>query len=158
MEGLFINFIDFKLILFILFSGNCWSLVQPQVRDKHQPDISYLDNYAIKRWEDVLNFMVGDKFGKNQESIIISKDTIEVLRYAELIKCDDDTDNLPVITSEGFRFLLMNTRAQIWYFLVKFLEQIEEKGLDFVERLTFLFQLSFLTLGKVFFSNVFVFL
>jgi len=79
----------------------------------------------------------------------ISADTVQVLVHAGLIKYDYSKDNLPIITADGFQFLLMDTNSQVWYFLLQYLDTIESKGLNLIECLTFLFQISFLTLGKV---------
>ena len=79
----------------------------------------------------------------------ISADTVQVLVHAGLIKYDPSKDNLPIITADGFQFLLMDTNSQVWYFLLQYLDTVESKGFNLVECLTFLFQLSFLTLGKV---------
>jgi transcription initiation factor TFIIH subunit 4 len=88
--------------------------------------------------------MVGYKDGDS-----ISSDTVKVLVHSLLIKLEDQNDTNPVITANGFQFLLMDTSSQVWYFLLKYLETVESKGLNLSECLIFLFQLSFLTLGKV---------
>lgn len=54
-----------------------------------------------------------------------------------------------MITRQGFQFLLLDRHAQVWHFLLQYLDTVEQRGLDLVECLTFLFQLSFSTLGKV---------
>lgn len=54
-----------------------------------------------------------------------------------------------MITRQGFQFLLMDRQAQVWHFLLQYLDTVQERGLDLVQCLTFLFQLSFSTLGKV---------
>jgi len=54
-----------------------------------------------------------------------------------------------VITREGFQFLLLDTPSQVWYFILQYLDTVESRGLDLVDCLTFLFQLSFSTMGKV---------
>lgn len=61
----------------------------------------------------------------------------------------DEDDGSPVITRQGFQFLLLDTQAQVWHFILQYLDTVEQRGLDLVECLTFLFQLSFSTLGKV---------
>ncbi len=53
------------------------------------------------------------------------------------------------ITKDGFQFLLMDTSAQVWYFLLQYLDTAGARNLDLVECLGFLFQLSFSTLGQV---------
>ncbi|NXA57490.1 TF2H4 factor, partial [Nothocercus julius] len=54
----------------------------------------------------------------------------------------------PSITSAGFRFLLLDTPAQLWLCVLHYLRGAQARGLDLVEILSFLFQLSFSTLGK----------
>ena len=58
-------------------------------------------------------------------------------------------DNQMTITKDGFQFLLMDTSAQVWYFLLQYLDTATARNLDLVECLGFLFQLSFSTLGQV---------
>lgn len=65
------------------------------------------------------------------------------------VDCSDEEDGSPIITREGFQFLLLDTPAQVWYFILQYLDTVESRGLNLVECLTFLFQLSFSTLGKV---------
>lgn len=60
-----------------------------------------------------------------------------------------DNDGSAIITREGFQFLLMDTAAQVWYFILQYLSTVEEKGLDLSLCLNFLFQLRFSILGKV---------
>uniref|UniRef100_A0A6A7FVE9 General transcription factor IIH subunit 4 n=1 Tax=Hirondellea gigas TaxID=1518452 RepID=A0A6A7FVE9_9CRUS len=52
------------------------------------------------------------------------------------------------ITSTGFQFLLLDRSSQVWYFILKYLETVSERGLSLVSCLQFLFKLSFATHGK----------
>ncbi|KAE8282453.1 General transcription factor IIH subunit 4 Basic transcription factor 2 52 kDa subunit [Larimichthys crocea] len=54
----------------------------------------------------------------------------------------------PYITSAGFQFLLLDTASQLWYFTLQYLKTAQSRGMDLVEILSFLFQLSFSTLGR----------
>ena len=54
-----------------------------------------------------------------------------------------------MITRQGFQFLLMETGAQVWYFLLQYLDTCQYHGLSQVECLTFLLQLGFSKLGSV---------
>ncbi|XP_026683873.1 general transcription factor IIH subunit 4 [Diaphorina citri] len=109
--------------------------------DSKARDLDFLNQYALERWECILRFMVG-----SQQTEGISADAVRTLLYAELMKCNEGAEN-PVITKDGFQFLLLETPAQVWYFILKYLETVESKGLDLVECLTFLFQLKFSTFG-----------
>ncbi|XP_015790063.1 general transcription factor IIH subunit 4 [Tetranychus urticae] len=129
----------------LLGGGDPWVIKPCDDKDKHGRDVAFLDQYAMERWECILHFMVGSQ-GNNES---ISNDTVKTLVHAGLIKYDSPAqDKLPAITADGFQFLLMDTKSQVWYFLLQYLDTVESKGLDLVECLTFLFQISFLTLGK----------
>ncbi|KAL4218784.1 General transcription factor IIH subunit 4 [Mactra antiquata] len=115
----------------------------PLPSDKNSKDVEFLDKYAVERWECVLHFMVGSNEGKDG----ISGDTIEVLKHSGLMKLEEG-EPMPFITPGGFQFLLMDTPSQIWFFMLQYLDMVDSRGLDLVECLSFLFQLSFSTLGK----------
>ena len=187
-------------------SGKPWSMSSALEVDSKARDVTFLDAYAIERWECVLHYMVG-----SQQQEGISADAVRILLHAGLMKryyiwcyashitfsrgnlwlgvvptfvllfmyinkgikrvlysrtgylrktCDnqnqfclyvirDEDDGSPVITRQGFQFLLLDRQAQVWHFLLQYLDTVEQRGLDLAECLTFLFQLSFSTLGKV---------
>ncbi len=113
--------------------------------DKHKPDIETLDSYAVtKRWDSILNFMASVKLKDYNDNI--GEITKQVILRARLI--ENDLQDIS-ITASGFQFLLMDISSQIWFFLRKYLDLVEGLGLSFIECLSFLFELNFLTLGKV---------
>ena len=59
------------------------------------------------------------------------------------------TARLLKITSKGFQFLLEDVNSQLWSILLRYLDGAEEKGMDTVEVLAFLFMLGSLELGRV---------
>ncbi|PSN55058.1 General transcription factor IIH subunit 4 [Blattella germanica] len=126
----------------LLGGGKPWSMSGQLESDSKPRDVPYLDSYAIERWECVLHYMVG-----SQQQEGISADAVRILLHAGLMKRDEE-DGSAVITREGFQFLLLDTGAQVWYFILQYLDTVETRGLDLVECLTFLFQLSFSTIGK----------
>lgn len=120
-----------------------WALVQTADTDKYARDAAFVNKYALDRWECILQFMVGNKTEQ------VSMDTIKTLINAGYIDYDPNKQNAsPQITANGFQFLLMSTNAQVWYFILHYLDTIEAKGFNFVECLSFLFQLSFSTVGR----------
>ncbi|XP_064457313.1 general transcription factor IIH subunit 4-like [Ornithodoros turicata] len=127
----------------LLGGGQPWSVYSALEKDKHVRDANFLDQYALERWECVLHFMVGCHSKEG-----ISADAVRILLHAGLMKLDDTEGSSPLITTEGFQFLLMDTASQVWYFVLQYLGTIQSRGMDLVECLTFLFQLSFLTLGR----------
>ncbi|XP_069186076.1 general transcription factor IIH subunit 4 isoform X2 [Procambarus clarkii] len=126
----------------VLGGGKPWTMSAALDSDPHQRDVEFLDKYAMDRWESVLQFLVQP--GQGQTAI--SRDAMRTLLHAGLIE-SDESDNMQ-ITSSGFQFLLLDTASQVWFFILKYLETVTERGLSLVSCLTFLFKLSFSTLGK----------
>ncbi|XP_032806087.1 general transcription factor IIH subunit 4 isoform X2 [Petromyzon marinus] len=122
-------------------NGNPWSDDTTGLGpDKHARDVTSLDRYALERWEVILHFMVGSPGAE------VSADVAQLLIKAGLMR--SETGEPPCITSAGFQFLLLDTASQVWYFMLQYLNSTETRGMDLVEILSFLFQLSFSTLGK----------
>ncbi|MBN3270501.1 TF2H4 factor, partial [Polyodon spathula] len=88
----------------------------------------------------ILHFMVGSP------SAAVSQDLAQLLIQAGLMR--SEAGDAPCITSAGFQFLLLDTASQLWYFTLQYLKTAESRGMDLVEILSFLFQLSFSTLGR----------
>ncbi|XP_047240737.1 general transcription factor IIH subunit 4 [Girardinichthys multiradiatus] len=107
--------------------------------DRHARDIESLDRYAMERWEVILQFMVGSPSA-------VSQDLAQLLVQAGLMK--SEAGEAPYITSAGFQFLLLDTASQLWYFTLQYLKTAQSRGMELVEILSFLFQLSFSTLGR----------
>ncbi|XP_033912322.3 general transcription factor IIH subunit 4 [Acipenser ruthenus] len=142
LQGLILNPI-FKdnLRIALLGGGKAWADDTSQFGpDKHARDIDSLDKYAIERWEVILHFMVGSP------SAAVSQDLAQLLIQAGLMR--SEAGDAPCITSAGFQFLLLDTASQLWYFTLQYLKTAESRGMDLVEILSFLFQLSFSTLGR----------
>lgn len=119
-------------------------MVMPAVEeDKKRQTEEQLSDYAMKRWECILQFMVGNR------TETISPDTVKTLINGSLIDYDFNNPAVaPKITSAGFQFLLMNTRDQVWYFMLHYLDTVEQKGFSFVDTLSFFLELSFSALGR----------
>uniref|UniRef100_A0A087Y352 General transcription factor IIH subunit 4 n=1 Tax=Poecilia formosa TaxID=48698 RepID=A0A087Y352_POEFO len=110
--------------------------------DRHARDIESLDRYAMERWEVILQFMVGSPSA-------VSQDLAQLLIQAGLMRSISEAGEAPYITSAGFQFLLLDTASQLWYFTLQYLKTAQQsRGMDLVEILSFLFQLSFSTLGR----------
>nr|APP91323.1 general transcription factor IIH subunit 4 [Penaeus monodon] len=128
-----------------LGGGKPWTMSAALDPDPHQRDLEFLDKYAMDRWESVLQFLVQPGRG----ATVISRDAMRTLLHAGLIESSDESDSPNMqITSSGFQFLLLDTASQVWFFILKYLETVTERGLSLVACLTFLFKLSFSTLGK----------
>lgn len=142
------------------------------IPDKHQVTIDHLDEFAEHRWEvrplspkhdsfqlvkNILHFMVGTADVRRPPSSAATK----VLEDSGLLR--RDVNQKLRITHSGFRFLLMERQAQVWVFLLQYLESAEVTFFHYgwtneaqkllgdttVEMLQFLFLLGGLQLGKV---------
>ncbi|XP_058790249.1 general transcription factor IIH subunit 4 [Phymastichus coffea] len=143
MPGWVLNSTFRKNLKIVLLGGGIpWTMSNNLESDSKPRDVAFLDSYALERWECVLHYMVG-----SQQQEGISADAVRILLHAGLMK-RDEADGSPVITQAGFQFLLLDTAAQVWYFILQYLDTVEARGLHLVECLTFLFQLNFSTLGK----------
>uniref|UniRef100_A0A1Q3F3U2 General transcription factor IIH subunit 4 n=1 Tax=Culex tarsalis TaxID=7177 RepID=A0A1Q3F3U2_CULTA len=136
-----------NLKIALLGGGRPWSMSNSMDPDQKSRDIEFLDTYAMSRWRCVLHYMVGAGSSKGMEGEGISPDAVRILLHANLMK-RDETDGSPVITRQGFQFLLLDTQAQVWHFMLEYLDTCEARGLDLAECLSMLFQLSFSTLGR----------
>lgn len=122
-------------------------------KDKYAKDDAQLDSYATDRWEAVLHYMVGSRISTDPKDTV-SHDTISTLKSAGLIKEEAESD-APMITADGFQFLLLDTSSQVWYFMTQHLSTVEQNGWSLTECLSFLLQLSFTTFGRGYSSKDF---
>jgi len=133
-----------NLRIAILGGGSPWFAPLPP--DKYNRDAASLDSYASERWECILHYMVGTAGSAEN----INKDIKDVLLNAKLMKCEDG-ESAPVISAEGFQFLLLDTKSQVWYFLINYITTMtnrENNPLNLVQIMSFVMQLSFTTFGK----------
>lgn len=137
-----------NLKITLIGGGQKWE-VQPMTErdDKRKKDAEFfatLEKYPLEQWEEILHFMVGLRTATFKG---ISTDTRQALVHSKLIKFEQN-DPMPYITSDGFQFLLMDTKSQIWLFVLKLLELIDSRSQNMAECLTFLLQLNFSTHGR----------
>lgn len=107
------------------------------------PSIEALDTYALERWETVLHYMVSS--GTGQTPIKPSQGVLFLLQRSGLMAMNQGQLQ---ITSSGFQFLLHTPHSQLWELLLQYLQMVEERQMDLVEVLSFLFMLSTMELGR----------
>ncbi|KAH8370338.1 hypothetical protein KR093_003092 [Drosophila rubida] len=131
----------------LMGGGKPWPMTNTLDKDSKPRDIPFLDSYAMSRWRCVLHYMVGTGArNSTSDAEAISPDAVRILLHANLMK-RDERDGI-TITRQGFQFLLLDTRAQVWHFMLQYLETCEDRGIALPECLSMLFQLSFATLGR----------
>ncbi|CAA7267465.1 unnamed protein product [Cyclocybe aegerita] len=112
--------------------------------EKKQPiDIDSLDNFALERWETILHYMVSS--GTGQQPTKPSQGVLFLLQRSGLMA---SSHGLLQITSAGFQFLLHPPHDQLWDLLLQYLHLAEERQMDLVEVLGFIFMLSTMELGR----------
>ncbi|KAM7540514.1 hypothetical protein Aperf_G00000032999 [Anoplocephala perfoliata] len=111
--------------------------------EKRPKDPEFLDNYASERWDTILHYMVGST---TDEVSAIVKD---VLLQSELMKSGGPDESVG-ISQAGFQFLLMDRPTQIMRFILHYFDFLKYRGVNIVEAIHFVFQLSFLSVGKTY--------
>ncbi|KAI0784554.1 transcription factor Tfb2-domain-containing protein [Abortiporus biennis] len=126
--------------------GTSGSFGVPADRDsKHpSPSIEALDTYALERWETILHYMVSSGSGRYPNRP--SQGVLLLLQRSGLMTSVQGS--ALQITSSGFQFLLHPPHAQLWELLLQYLHMAEERQMDLVEVLSFLFMLSTMELGR----------
>lgn len=138
-----------NLKIALVGGGQKWEVQPMKERDDKRPKdesqfYAMLEAYPLDRWEQILHFMVGLR---DQDFKGVSTETRQALVHSKLIVFEQN-EPMPCITSDGFQFLLMDTKSQIWLFVLKLLELIDSKSSNMIECLTFLLQLNFSTHGR----------
>lgn len=119
--------------------------VPAETGEKRLPfDVAELDGFALERWETILHYMVSS--GTGQHPMKPSPGVLFLLERSGLM---GNFHGSPLqITSRGFQFLLHSPHAQLWDLLLQYLRMAEERQMDLVEVLSFLFMLSTMELGR----------
>lgn len=124
-------------------SGSFGVTAEPD--DKRQPfDLDALDGFALERWETILHYMVSS--GTGQQPTKPSQGVLFLLQRSGLM--GSSYGSLLQITSPGFQFLLQSPHDQLWDLLLQYLHLAEERQMDLVEVLGFIFMLSTMELGR----------
>jgi len=119
--------------------------VPAELDDKRPcPTVEALDRYALERWETILHYMVSS--GTGQMPTKPSQGVLYLLQRSGLMGTNHGQQLQ--ITSSGFQFLLHTPHAQLWELLQQYLQMVEERQMDLVEVLSFLFMLSTMELGR----------
>ncbi|KAF9516105.1 hypothetical protein BS47DRAFT_1376069 [Hydnum rufescens UP504] len=108
--------------------------------------IDFLDKHASQKWETILHYMVSSG---TEQGMKPSEGVLYLLRNGGLMSSATPS----TITSKGFQFLLRPPHAQLWDLLSQFLQMSEDRGMDLVEVLSFLFMLSTMELGQDYFTE-----
>ncbi|SNX84600.1 probable TFB2 - TFIIH subunit (transcription/repair factor) [Melanopsichium pennsylvanicum] len=117
--------------------------------DKNAVDVAFLDEYARTKWETILHYMVG-----SENSSTPREPVLYLLRRSNLMQPRSSSSSSSSssgglnITSRGFQFLLEDVNTQLWDLLLQYLDMAEERNMDLVEVLAFLFMLGSLELGR----------
>ncbi|KAG1845318.1 transcription factor Tfb2-domain-containing protein [Suillus subalutaceus] len=126
--------------------GNTGSFGVPTDKDgkRQSANIENLDAYALERWETILHYMVSS--GQGQNPTKPSQGVLYLLQRSGLM--NNAHGAALQITSSGFQFLLHSPHDQLWNLLLQYLHMAEERQMDLVEVLSFLFMLSTMDLGR----------
>ncbi|KAF5327195.1 hypothetical protein D9619_004975 [Psilocybe cf. subviscida] len=126
--------------------GNTGSFGLPAEDDgkRQSADVDTLDSFALERWETILHYMVSS--GPGQQPTKPSNGVLFLLQRSGLMAATHGSSLQ--ITSAGFQFLLHSPHEQLWDLLLQYLRLAEERQMDLVDVLGFIFMLSNMELGR----------
>lgn len=111
--------------------------------ERSGPSISTLDAYALERWETILHYMVSS--GRDERPPEPSPGVRFLLKTSGLMNASGGSLK---ISSTGFQFLLHSPHEQLWNLLHQYLRLTEQRHMDVVDVMSFLFMLSTMELGR----------
>ncbi|CAI0407427.1 unnamed protein product [Linum tenue] len=111
------------------------------------PSLEELEKYALEQWECFLLHLINS--GQAEKVTSFSPSMMRVFQRGLLSQSSKD----PKLTESGFQFLLMETNAQLWYIIREYISNSEERGVDPVDLISFLLELSFHMTGKAYNLN-----
>lgn len=126
-----------------IFGGSKALLEEVACSPEHRASSEFLTDTAQKRWDRILHFIIS-LTGENEKIPDVVR---EVLQTAELMRRDEKSRTLE-ITSDGFRFLLLDRPAQVWKIMNGYVNYLHQRKFDLAECLAFLFELSFTRIGQ----------
>uniref|UniRef100_A0A7N1A428 RNA polymerase II transcription factor B subunit 2 n=1 Tax=Kalanchoe fedtschenkoi TaxID=63787 RepID=A0A7N1A428_KALFE len=112
------------------------------------PSLDELQAYALQQWECFLLQLISS--GQSDKPTNISPSMMKLFQRGLLTQRDREA---PKLTESGFRFLLMDTNAQLWYIIRDYINNAEERGLDPADLISFLLELSFHVPGEAYDMN-----
>ncbi|CAN0910713.1 General transcription and DNA repair factor IIH subunit TFB2 [Linum grandiflorum] len=105
------------------------------------PTLSELETYALDQWECFLLHLINS--GQSDKVTSFSSSMMRVFQRGLLSQRDKEPARL---TESGFQFLL-------WYIIREYISNAEERGVDPVDLISFLLELSFHITGKAYNLN-----
>ncbi|KAK4271531.1 hypothetical protein QN277_020215 [Acacia crassicarpa] len=112
------------------------------------PTLEDLEAYALEQWERFLLRLISPNQVERPSNI--SSSLMKVFQRQLMIQRDKEA---PRLTESGFQFLLMDTNAQLWYFIREYISNSEARGVDAAELISFLLELSFHVIGEAYNVN-----
>jgi len=139
------------------------SKVEPEKPSRDPPTRAELDVYTQSSWDSVLHFLVGSDDGHDGNIDEPSDAMVQFLKRIELMRPDPDykgpnpSKNGLQITSKGYEFMLRDNNAQVWLFVLQYLNTMahhhEMKDAFRIEALSFLICLGSCRVGEGYFSS-----
>ncbi|KAH8145083.1 uncharacterized protein LAJ45_10863 [Morchella importuna] len=112
--------------------------------DKKNVTVAFLDEYAQKKFESILHFMVG-----THNDTKPGDGVIELLCIGKLME-RQGKGTQATITKNGFSFLLQEGNSQIWALLIQYLDYAEDLKMEKTDVLHFFLMLGSLELGQAY--------
>ncbi|EED95856.1 transcription factor of TFIIH family, partial [Thalassiosira pseudonana CCMP1335] len=147
-------------------SSSPWPIITQDHIDEFSMDGGDLETYTQSSWDSVLHFLVGSDETDRGSGYGIEEPPeamVQFLMRIGLMQVDpdfkgNDKSRAPlVITSKGYEFMLRDTNAQVWQFVLQYLNSMahhEQKDFIRMEALSFLICLGSCRVGEGYQSSV----
>ncbi|ETV65642.1 hypothetical protein H257_17692 [Aphanomyces astaci] len=124
--------------------GSPWEAGRHKLPSEKPIAAAELEQYARKRWDAVLHFMVGSTAVAAPPPTVIG-----ILEHTGLMQPSKTDARALHITDTGYEFMLKDIHAQTWIFVLEYMKDIDRKGiLSAEEMLQFLFQMSYCRMNE----------
>ncbi|KAK1260257.1 hypothetical protein QJS04_geneDACA001909 [Acorus gramineus] len=141
---------------YLVYGGSLPRQPMPSNVTVRLPTLEDLETYVLEQWE-VATAAINQGFLLQ----LISSSQVEKLTSfsASMMKffqrglLSARENEAPKLTENGFQFLLMDTNAQLWYIIREYISTAEDRGVEQMDLISFLLELSFHTTGEAYNLN-----
>ncbi|GMH18491.1 hypothetical protein Nepgr_020332 [Nepenthes gracilis] len=121
---------------------------EPMPLNVRLPTLEELETYTHEQWECFLLQLISSTQAERLTNFSFAM--MKVFQRGLLSQREKEA---PRLTENGFQFLLMDTNAQLWYIIREYISNAEERGVDPVDLISFMLELSFHETGQAYNIN-----
>ncbi|KAK1308746.1 hypothetical protein QJS10_CPA09g01599 [Acorus calamus] len=133
---------------YLVYGGSLPRQPMPSNVTVRLPTSVDLETYALEQWEGFLLQLISSSQVEKLTSFSAS-----MMKFFQRGLLSPRENEAPKLTENGFQFLLMDTNAQLWYIIREYISTAEGRGVEQMDLISFLLELSFHTMGEAYNLN-----